>query len=109
MRTSPQAAYSHNDRSSYSIDQWIALHGKPLAIVSVLMRPSLIRLSPPSSVAAHTAPPRSFRRPETWPLPSPSVVVYLERTCPSLKYNTPPSCQNDIQTPPRSATRTLAC
>src|SRR5688500_10804737 len=71
-RTRPQAVYSHSDRSLSSIDQWIALHGRPLRMVSVLIRPLAIRLRPPSSVAAHIAPSRSSRRPETWPLPSPS-------------------------------------
>ena len=49
-------------------------------VVRVAMRPSLMRLRPPSSVAAHTAPSRSSRRPGTWPLPSPSAAVYDART-----------------------------
>src|SRR5215472_14039769 len=59
MRTSPQPVYNHNDRSSSSIVQLIVLQGRPFAVVRVVIRPSLILLRPPYSVAAHNAPSAS--------------------------------------------------
>src|SRR5262249_30715145 len=79
-RTRPQAVYSQNERSSSSIVQCTGAQGRPFLLVSVPMRPSLIRLSPPSPVAAHSAPSASSRSPGTWPLPNPSAAVYEART-----------------------------
>src|SRR5271165_732348 len=58
IRTRPQAVYNQNERSSSSIVQCTVSHGKPFLLVSVVMRPSLSRLTP-AWVAAHSAPSRS--------------------------------------------------
>src|SRR5208337_2969479 len=55
MRTRPHAVYNQNERSSSSIDQLVKSQGKPFLLVSVAIRPSLIRLRPPC-VAAQSAP-----------------------------------------------------
>jgi hypothetical protein len=59
IRTRPQRMYNHSEPSSSSIVQFVPSQGKPFLLVSVATRPSLIRLSPPFCVAAHSAPSRS--------------------------------------------------
>src|SRR5580704_3661126 len=80
MRTSPQAVYNHNERSSSSIVPLMVLQGRPFLVVRVAIRPSLILLRPPFSVPAHSAPSASSRRSGTGPWPRPSAVVYDTRS-----------------------------
>lgn len=74
IRTSPQAVYSQNERSSSSIDQCTVSHGNPFLLLSVARRLFLSRLSPPS-VETHSVPSSSNRKSLTRPAPSPSAAV----------------------------------
>src|ERR1700734_2864141 len=67
MRTKPQAMYNHNEWSSSSITQWTSLQGRPFLLLIVAARPFFNRLSPPPSVAAHSAPSGSTRKSLTTP------------------------------------------
>ena len=58
IRTSPQRRYSQYDPASSGMIQCASLHGNPFAVVIVWMRPSTIRLIPPT-VDAQMAPSAS--------------------------------------------------